>query len=124
MCAPPLCLESPNKRHSPLLVQAALTCISSSECSTSEVVLVTYLPCFCRPQAFCCFAQSVASTRFMTQDELQLQNTKCDNCLIGTMICLQYLSCFCDILACLTANDDIRQIAAAIDCIADVMWCT
>ena len=30
-----------------------------------------------------CFTQSVASTRWMIQDELRVQNTQCDNCLIG-----------------------------------------
>ena len=30
-----------------------------------------------------CFTQSVASTRWMIQDEQRIQNTKCDNCLIG-----------------------------------------
>jgi hypothetical protein len=32
----------------------------------------------------CCFAQSVASTRWAIQDELRIQTTQCDNCIIGT----------------------------------------
>jgi hypothetical protein len=81
--------------------------------------------CLCM-EVTCCFAQSVASTRWVIQvsaeaasrrprpaphrpaaappprltapsappqDEMHLQNTKCDNCLIGTMIALQYISC-------------------------------
>ncbi|GFH18589.1 uncharacterized protein HaLaN_15419, partial [Haematococcus lacustris] len=44
--------------------------------------------CLCM-EVMCCFAQSVASTRFMIMDELRLETTACDNCLIGTMICLQ-----------------------------------
>ena len=36
-----------------------------------------------------CFTQSVASTRWMIQDEQRIQNTKCDNCLIGEH-CHQY----------------------------------
>ena len=52
----------------------------------------------CPPlQVFFCFAQSVASTRWAIQDEMHLQNTQCDNCLIGTMIALQYLACICDV---------------------------
>jgi hypothetical protein len=35
--------------------------------------------CLCLETVFC-FPQSVASTRWMIQDEMQLQNTKCDNC--------------------------------------------
>lgn len=31
-------------------------------------------------QVTCCFAQSVASTRWGIQDEMHLQNTQCDNC--------------------------------------------
>ena len=37
--------------------------------------------CLCL-ETVCCFAQSVASTRFMIQDEMHLENTPCDNCLI------------------------------------------
>lgn len=33
-------------------------------------------------QVFLCFANSVASTRFMLQDEFNIQTTKCDNCII------------------------------------------
>lgn len=33
-------------------------------------------------QVFCCFANSVASTRFMLQDEFNIQTTECDNCII------------------------------------------
>lgn len=38
----------------------------------------TYFCC----QVCLCFANSVASTRFMLQDEFNLQTTKCDNCII------------------------------------------
>ena len=31
----------------------------------------------------------------LLQDEMQIQNSKCDNCLIGFMIFMQYLSCIC-----------------------------
>jgi hypothetical protein len=36
------------------------------------------LPC----QVFCCFGNSVASTRFLLQDEFNIQTTQCDNCII------------------------------------------
>ena len=42
-----------------------------------------------------CFPQSVASTRFMIQDEMRLETTKCDNCIIGTMIALQVRGSYC-----------------------------
>ena len=57
-----------------------------------------------------CFAQSVASSRFMIQDELLVQTTKCDNCIIGTMITLQYAACIFDIVAACTQNSDIKQL--------------
>ena len=33
-------------------------------------------------QVCLCFSNSVASTRFMLQDEFSIQTTKCDNCII------------------------------------------
>ena len=49
-------------------------------------LLPPHSPLTCSVQVCFCFAQSVASTRFMIQDELRIQTTKCDNCIIGTMI--------------------------------------
>ncbi|KAG2490484.1 hypothetical protein HYH03_011113 [Edaphochlamys debaryana] len=77
--------------------------------------------CLCL-ETWLCFAQSVATTRWMIQDELQVETTKCDNCIIGTMIVLQYISCVCHILACFF--EELREAAAIIDCIADLTWCT
>jgi hypothetical protein len=34
----------------------------------------------------CCFANSVVSTRYLIQDTMIVQNTECDNCLIGFMV--------------------------------------
>ena len=45
------------------------------------------------------------------QDELRIQTTKCDNCIIGTMIALEYIACVCHIIACITGSEEIRQIA-------------
>uniref|UniRef100_A0A452YRW4 Uncharacterized protein n=1 Tax=Aegilops tauschii subsp. strangulata TaxID=200361 RepID=A0A452YRW4_AEGTS len=33
-------------------------------------------------EAFLCFGSSVASTRFLLQDEFNIQTTQCDNCII------------------------------------------
>lgn len=33
-------------------------------------------------QVFLCFGNSVASTRFLLQDEFNIQTTQCDNCII------------------------------------------
>jgi hypothetical protein len=79
--------------------------------------------CLC-VEVTCCFPQSVASTRWMLQDEMQLMNTKCDNAIIGVMIAAQYLACICWLAACITGNDVLNDIARIIDLIADIMWCT
>lgn len=43
-------------------------------------------PEFCLVMEVCfCFAQSVASTRWLLQDEMRIANTKCDNCIIGVL---------------------------------------
>ena len=95
-----------------------------------------YLPCsgrcgeqkcpeFCLGvETFLCFSQSVASTRWMIQDEMQLMNTKCDNCLIATAVALQYISCIFSIVACFINNDAVREAAYIIDWIADAVWCS
>lgn len=39
------------------------------------------------------------------------------------MIALQFLACFCNILACVTDNQAIDQAADLVDLIADIVWC-
>lgn len=51
--------------------------------------------CCLATEVIVCFPQSVASTRWMLQDEMRLRNTECDNCIIGTMFAAQYLACLC-----------------------------
>jgi hypothetical protein len=60
----------------------------------------------------------------MIQDELRLETTPCDNCIIGTMIALQYLACVCQIVACVLGSDELASLAQLIDCLADIVWCT
>eukprot|EP00879_Flechtneria_rotunda_P013268 GHRR01013855.1.p1 GENE.GHRR01013855.1~~GHRR01013855.1.p1 ORF type:complete len:212 (+),score=45.40 GHRR01013855.1:436-1071(+) len=79
--------------------------------------------CLCM-EVFFCFAQSVASTRWMIQDELRIQTTECDNCIIGTMVAMQYFACICSIVACLTGSDEVNDLAQLLDCVADFLWCT
>lgn len=79
--------------------------------------------CLCL-EVSCCFAQSVASTRWAIQDEMHLQNTKCDNCIIGTMIFAQYLACICWLAACISGNDVLNDLAQLTDMIADILWCS
>ncbi|KAG0574645.1 hypothetical protein KC19_VG279500 [Ceratodon purpureus] len=51
----------------------------------------------------CCFSIAVQTTRMLIQDELQLRNSLCDNFIIGAMVCLQYLNCVCDLIACVAS---------------------
>ncbi|KAK9835363.1 hypothetical protein WJX81_004892 [Elliptochloris bilobata] len=79
--------------------------------------------CLCA-EVWCCFTQSVASTRWMIQDEMRIQNTQCDNCLIGCMVATQYLACLCNIAACLSGSEEINELANCTDNIAQLSWCT
>ena len=36
-----------------------------------------------------------------------LENSACDNCLIGFMVFMQMLACICDLAACLTQNEEL-----------------
>lgn len=69
-----------------------------------------------------CFNQSVASTRWMLQDEMHLSNTKCDNCIIATTVFFQYLSCIFSCIA--LCVDGMQEAACILDFIADCMWCS
>lgn len=79
--------------------------------------------CLC-VESFLCFPASVMSTRAMLQDEMQIQNSECDNCLIGFMVAMQYFSCLCDIAACVTGNDFLQDAAQAVDCVAEFSYCS
>ena len=47
----------------------------------------------------------------MVQDELGIKNTGCDSCIIGTMVCAQYLACICSIAACLSGSEEVNDAA-------------
>ncbi|KAJ9681353.1 hypothetical protein PVL29_020301 [Vitis rotundifolia] len=64
--------------------------------------------CLCT-EVFLCFANSVASTRFMLQDEFNIQTTKCDNCIIGFMFCLQQVACIFSLVAMIVGSDEIKS---------------
>ncbi|KAK6918352.1 hypothetical protein RJ641_016774 [Dillenia turbinata] len=79
--------------------------------------------CLCT-EVFCCFANSVAATRFMLQDEFNIQTTKCDNCIIGFMFCLQQLACICSLIACILGSGELSDAAQLLNCLADCVYCT
>ncbi|XP_059318796.1 uncharacterized protein LOC132069470 [Lycium ferocissimum] len=95
-----------------------------------------YMPCsgrcgeskcpeFClATEVCCCFGNSVGSTRFLLQDELNIRTTKCDNCIIGFMLVLGYLACLCRILALVTGDDEIEDAAHILTCMSDTVYYT
>ncbi|XVF52941.1 hypothetical protein PTKIN_Ptkin05aG0058400 [Pterospermum kingtungense] len=95
-----------------------------------------YMPCsgrcgerkcpeFCLfTEVFCCFGNSVASTRFLLQDEFNIQTTKCDNCIIGFMFCLQQIACIFSIIAMIVGSSEIQDAAQLLNCLADMVYCT
>lgn len=95
-----------------------------------------YMPCsgrcgesrcpeFClATEVVCCFGNSVASTRFLLQDEFNIQTTKCDNCIIGFMFCLQQVACIFSIVAMIAGSDEISEASQILNCIADYVYCT
>ncbi|KAI7742307.1 hypothetical protein M8C21_018786 [Ambrosia artemisiifolia] len=79
--------------------------------------------CLCTEVLFC-FGTSVASTRFMLQDELNIQTTKCDNCIIGCMVCLQQVACIFSIAACIFRSDELKEASQILNCLADLVFCS
>ncbi|GAB2271738.1 hypothetical protein Dimus_006567 [Dionaea muscipula] len=79
--------------------------------------------CLCT-EVFCCFANSVASTRFLLQDEFNIQTTKCDNCIIGFMFCLGQVACIFSCIACLVGSQDLSDAAQCLNCLSDSVYCT
>ncbi|VAH05810.1 unnamed protein product [Triticum turgidum subsp. durum] len=75
-------------------------------------------------QAFLCFGSSVASTRFLLQDEFNIQTTQCDNCIISSMFCLQQLACICSLVACIVGNQELSEASQAISCVSDTVYWT
>ncbi|XP_019444659.1 PREDICTED: uncharacterized protein LOC109348608 [Lupinus angustifolius] len=79
--------------------------------------------CLCT-EVFLCFGNSVASTRFMLQDEFNIQTTQCDNCIIGFMFCLQQLACIFSIVAMIVGSEEISEASQLLSCLADFVYCT
>eukprot|EP00271_Cylindrocystis_brebissonii_P019452 TRINITY_DN5910_c0_g1_i1.p1 TRINITY_DN5910_c0_g1~~TRINITY_DN5910_c0_g1_i1.p1 ORF type:complete len:217 (-),score=19.00 TRINITY_DN5910_c0_g1_i1:336-986(-) len=79
--------------------------------------------CLCL-EVFLCFGSSVATTRFLLQDQFNIQTTQCDNCIIGFMFVLQQVACVCSLIACITGNDALGDLSQALNCLADIAWCS
>ncbi|XP_062201490.1 uncharacterized protein LOC133904018 [Phragmites australis] len=72
----------------------------------------------------CCFCSSVASTRFLLQDEFNIQTTQCESCIISFMFLLQQLACICSLVACILGNSQLSEAAHVISCMSDMVYWT
>ncbi|CAI0476138.1 unnamed protein product [Linum tenue] len=75
-------------------------------------------------QVFLCFGNSIASTRFLLQDEFNIQTTQCDNCIIGFMFCLQQIACIFSIVAMIVGSEEISEASQLLSCLSDMVYCT
>ncbi|XP_006649301.1 uncharacterized protein LOC102721525 [Oryza brachyantha] len=95
-----------------------------------------YMPCsgrcgesrcpeFClATEVFLCFGNSVASTRFLLQDEFNIQTTQCDNCIIGFMFCLQQIACIFSIVAAIVGSEELSEASQILSCMSDMVYCS
>nr|CAD1835310.1 unnamed protein product [Ananas comosus var. bracteatus] len=95
-----------------------------------------YLPCsgrcgeskcpeFClATEVICCFGNSVASTRFLLQDEFNIQTTQCDNCIIGFMFCLQQVACIFSLVAAIVGSQELSEASQILSCMSDFVYWT
>ncbi|CAD6201694.1 unnamed protein product [Miscanthus lutarioriparius] len=95
-----------------------------------------YMPCsgkcgesrcpeFCLATEVClCFGNSVASTRFLLQDEFNIQTTQCDNCIIGFMFCLQQVACIFSIVAAIVGSEELSEASQILNCLSDLVYWT
>jgi len=75
-------------------------------------------------EVFWCFPSSVATTRFLIQDEQRVMNTQCDNGIIGFMLLMNQLACIFRVAAMVSNDDSIEQAADILDCISDMTYCS
>lgn len=103
---------------------------------TRYVCCAGYMPCsgrcgesrcpeFClATEVFLCFGNSVASTRFLLQDEFNIQTTQCDNCIIGFMFCLQQIACIFSIVAMIVGSEEVSEASQILSCLSDMVYCS
>jgi hypothetical protein len=63
----------------------------------------------------CCFANSVVSTRYLIQDSMVVQNTECDNCLVGFLVAMEQLACSTHPLCVHTVRAFVRSFVSESD---------
>ena len=86
------------------------------ESNCPEVCLAT--------ETTCCFANSVVSTRYMLQDSMIIQNTQCDDVLVGILIALEQLACIFRCAGDITGNRALEEAGGILTVAADLTYCS
>jgi len=71
-----------------------------------------------------CFANSVVSTRYLIQDTMVVQNTECDNCLVGFLVAMEQLACIFRCAGELTGNPVLEEAGGVLTLAADLTYCS
>ncbi|KAK8345648.1 hypothetical protein V6Z11_A07G164400 [Gossypium hirsutum] len=90
---------------------------------TRYVCCAGYICCSLCLEVACCFSSSVLSTRYLLQDEYDIKTTKCDNCIIAFMVILSQLACLCHLVASLTGNEELEELAELLTCLSELVCC-
>ena len=72
----------------------------------------------------CCFANSVVSTRYLIQDQMVIQNTQCDDCLVGFLIFTEQLACIFRCAGDITGSPALEEAAVLLTVLADSTYCS
>ncbi|PPS00224.1 hypothetical protein GOBAR_AA20440 [Gossypium barbadense] len=91
--------------------------------SSLYVCCAGYICCSLCLEVACCFSSSVLSTRYLLQDEYDIKTTKCDNCIIAFMVILSQLACLCHLVASLTGNEELEELAELLTCLSELVCC-
>ena len=82
-------------------------------------------PEFClASEVTCCFANSVVSTRYLIQDTMIVQNTECDNCLIGFLVAMEQLACIFRCAGEITGSPALEEAGVLLTLGADATYCS
>jgi hypothetical protein len=66
----------------------------------------------------------VVTTRYLIQDEMIVQNTDCDNFLVGFLVCMEQLACIFRCAGELSGNPALEEVGAVLTVSADLTYCS
>ncbi|KAK6918014.1 hypothetical protein RJ641_016436 [Dillenia turbinata] len=81
-------------------------------------------PYFClATEVLCCFGNSVASTRFILQDEFNIQMNHCDSCIISFMFFLRELACIFSFVGNAVGFQKLSKASWSLLFFSDMVYC-